>query len=41
MENIPKIDNKIIIDANEGWSISFIKNNEALLKKYNIFFLFQ
>lgn len=32
---------KIIIDANEGWSISFIKNNEALLKRYNIFFIEQ
>ena len=32
---------KIIIDANEGWSIKFLKENERILKKYNILFIEQ
>ena len=32
---------KIIIDANEGWSISFLKKNEPKIKKYNILFIEQ
>lgn len=32
---------KIIIDANEGWSIKFLKENERMLKKYNILFIEQ
>ena len=32
---------KIIIDANEGWSIKFLKENEMVLKKYNILFIEQ
>ena len=32
---------KIIIDANEGWSLSFLRNNEKKLKQYNILFIEQ
>ena len=32
---------KIIIDANEGWSLSFLKKNESRIKKYNILFIEQ
>ena len=32
---------KIIIDANEGWSLSFLKKNEPRIKKYNILFIEQ
>lgn len=32
---------KIIIDANEGWSLSFLKKNEFKIKKYNILFIEQ
>ena len=32
---------KIIIDANEGWSLSFLRANEKKLKQYNILFIEQ
>ena len=32
---------KIIIDANEGWSLSFLRVNEKKLKQYNILFIEQ
>ncbi len=32
---------KIIIDANEGWTVKFLKKNENIFKKYNILFIEQ
>ena len=32
---------KIIIDANEGWSVRFLLKNEEKLKKYNLLFIEQ
>ncbi len=32
---------KIVIDANEGWSLSFLKKNELKIKTYNILFIEQ
>jgi len=36
---LPK--SQIIIDANEGWSLKFLKKNEKKLKKYKILFIEQ